>query len=176
MSHKDLLQQLFPLDLGGVFEQDIELKGKHLDDALDRAVRLLAQIFPDTADELIPGWERVYGITPDVGDALQLRRNRVTAKRRETGRLDKQYYIGIAATLGIEITIEELAPGQEGYGPAGIFVWRVNVLNQESEIFYFRAGESVAGDYLMWWAGEIDIEELFERLKPAHTLVLYAYT
>lgn len=176
MSCKDVLKQLFPLDLLGVFEKDIELEGRHLDDALERSSQLLAQIFPDTADELLTDWERVYGLTPGSDDPLQLRRNRVVAKRRETGRLDRQYFIDLAATFGIEITIDELAAGENGYGPEGIFVWRINILNVETEDFYFRAGESVAGDLLMWWTAEVDIDKnLFNDLKPAHTLALYVY-
>lgn len=164
-----------PVELSGVHEQDLAIEGGHLDEALDRAAALLEQIFPDTADELIPDWERLCGITPGASDTLQLRRTRVVARLKEQGRLDRQYYIDIAAALGVEITIDELAAGEEGYGPEGIFVWRVTAIDLDHEIIYFRAGESVAGDHLMTWRDVIDIEELFERLKPAHTLCLYAH-
>lgn len=174
-SHAEVLRQLMPVELSGVHEQDLAIEGKHLDEALDRATTLLEQIFPDTADELIPAWERLCGITPGADDTLQLRRTRVVAKLKEQGRLDRQYYIDIAAALGVEITIEELGPGDEGYGPEGIFVWRVTAIDLDHEIIYFRAGESVAGDYLMTWRYVIDIEEIIERLKPAHTLCLYAH-
>lgn len=164
-----------PLELSGVHEQDLAIEGKHLDEALSRAKKLLEQIFPDTADELIPDWERLCGITPEADDTLDRRRARVVAKLKEQGRLDRQYYIDIAAALGVKITIEELGPGDEGYGPEGIFVWRVNGIDIERDIIYFRAGQSCAGDHLMSWRDAIDIKEVFERLRPAHTLCLYAH-
>lgn len=175
MLHRDILKLLFPLEMGGVFEEDIELEGRRLDDALASAGRLLDQIFPDTADALLPDWERVCGLTPGAEDSLQLRRSRVVAKLREQGSLRRSYYIEMAAQLGYTITITELAPGQEGYGDEGIFVWRVTVAG-DTPVYYFRAGESAAGERLLWWPTLTAIEGLFEDVKPAHTLLIFAYS
>lgn len=175
MSHKEVLKALFPVELGGVFDQDITVEGAALDEVYSRMLQLLDEIFPDAADELIPDWERVCGLTPGLAVPLQLRRDNVVAKLREIGRLDKQFFIDVAAALGATITIEELDAGQDGYGPEGIFVWRVNISAIEETTYYFRAGESSAGDYLMWWNSDIGLEEIFEELKPAHTLALFVY-
>ena len=175
MSHKTILQQLFPIQLAGVFEADIEIEGKHLDDALDKAALLIAEMYADTCSDTIEDWERVCGVTPGESDTLQIRRNRVVAKLMATGRLDKQYFIDLAAALGTTITIDELDAGDDGYGDEGIWAWRVNVTDQESTTTYFRAGDSVAGDYLMSWVDDLGLEELFNELKPAHTQCLFAY-
>ncbi|MCE5274870.1 MAG: DUF2313 domain-containing protein [Deltaproteobacteria bacterium] len=175
MLHKDVLQLLFPTELGGVFDADIELEGSLLDEALTSSEQLLAEIFPEQANELLTDWERVCGLTPGASDTLQLRRQKVVAKLREQGSLCRNYYIELAAYLGYTITIEELASGAEGYGDEGIFVWRVTVANN-TPIYYFRAGDSSAGDYLLWWPVQTAIEGLFEDLKPAHTQIIFAYS
>lgn len=175
MLHKDVLRQLCPIRLGGIFDADIELEGAQLDQALARSKRLLAEIFPDQANELLADHERVCSLTPGDEDPLQLRRQKVIAKYREQGSLCRNYYIELAASLGYTITIEELASGQEGYGDEGIFVWRITVAN-DTPAYYFRAGESRAGGRLLWWPTLTALEGLFEDLKPAHTQLIFAYS
>lgn len=176
MSHRDALKLLFPLELAGVFEADLALEGASLDDAQERAEKLLLEVFADRADELIADWERVCGLTPLAADTLQKRRDRVVAKLRERGSLYLAYYVAIALTLGYEITIEELpanAAGFEEYGEGSIFIWRITVA--DSEVYYFRAGESEAGERLLDWNDDNALEDMFEDIKPAHTLLIWAY-
>jgi len=174
VSHSDILRQLFPIELGGVFDQDIALEGKHLDEALARSEKLQREIFPDTADELIAGWERVLEITPGSEDPLQIRRERIVTKLRKSGGLSVAYFLALAVEWGYDITIEELQANTDGLGAEGVFRWRVTV-NNATGIYYFRAGESRAGERLLWWIAQTGLEGLFENLKPAHTQVIFQY-
>ena len=46
MLHKDVLEKLMPLELEGVFDDDITIEGSHLDYAEASAVTLLSEMFP----------------------------------------------------------------------------------------------------------------------------------
>lgn len=174
MLHKDVLKLLFPVELGDVQDADRKIEGKHLDDALARAEQLLSEVFPDQSDELMPDWERVCALIPGESDTLQLRRQRLVAKMRETGGLSIPYFIQLAAELGYTITIDELQSDYTGYGDESIFIWRVTVQDVETTVYYFRAGESRAGEYLSWW-GDAELEDVINDLKPAHTEVWFVY-
>ncbi len=181
MSHSNVLKLLLPISLEGVFDQDIEIEGAHLDSAQNRAQELLGEMFPDGAHDLLPDWERVCGVIPGESDPLQLRKDRVIRQLRSKGGLSRQYFISLAAEMGFQITIDELCQFMAGIGRAGdalyeeecIFIWRVNVMNQP--LFYFRAGQSASGELLLWWPVETVLENLFIELKPAHTFVYFIY-
>ncbi|MDP2166775.1 MAG: DUF2313 domain-containing protein [Thermodesulfovibrionales bacterium] len=174
MFHKDVLRLLFPLELGGVFDADLELEGKHLDDAEGRAGDLLNETFPDEALELMPDWERVYELSP--GETLQERRDRLVAKIKELGGLSREYFIAIAAALGYTIEIIEYGPFRAGVGRAGDpvgdgnqWIWKVKGVSQNT--YYFRAGQSTCGERL---GGALaGLEAVLDELKPAHTAINY---
>lgn len=182
MLHKNALKLLFPIALQGDFEKDIELEGKHIDNAQSRAEQLLKEMFPDGAYELLHAWERVCGLVPGADDPLLLRRDRVIKKLREFGGLSRAYFIGLAASLGYTITIEELMPFMAGWGRAGdtlyiyesLWIWRVKVSGQA--LYYFRAGQSAAGERLLWWPVQSALENILTELKPAHTFVIFDYS
>lgn len=182
MSHKNVLKLLFPIDLGGDFEKDTELEGKHLDNVQSRAEDLLKEFFPDEAYELLQDWERVCGLTPGADDTLQLRRDMVIVKLRELGGLSRVYFIQLAASRGYTITIEELGPFMAGIGRAGdalyveavIWIWRVKVAGQS--LYYFRAGQAAANESLLWWPAQTALENILNELKPAHTFIIFDYS
>lgn len=182
MLHKDVLKRLLPIELSGEFEKDIEIEGKHLDDAQARAEKLLNEMFPDQSHELLPDWERVCGLMPGRDDTLQLRRDRVVRKLRERGGLSIPYFISLAAAMGYTITIEELLPFMAGWNRAGdtlyeyecIWIWRVKVSGQP--LYYFRAGQSLSGERLLWWQAQTALENILQELKPAHTFVIFDYS
>lgn len=185
MLHKDVLRLLFPLELTGDFDPDIEIEGKHLDDAQARAEDILKEMFPDQSSELLPHWERVCGFVTDTDEPLQKRRDRVINKLRELGGLSIPYFVSLAAALGYVITIEELTPFRVGVGRCGdriylhevIFIWRVKTEGM-SPLYYFRAGQSASGERLLWWTVDIqeELEGLIKELKPAHTYAIFEYT
>lgn len=184
LRHKDALTLLFPLELGGVFHGDTAVEGASLDATADSAERLLSEMFPDTAVELLPDWERVCGVYPQEGDPLQFRRDRVVRKLRELGDIKKPYFEMLAATLGYQIHIEEYIPTMAEWAGAGdelivpddpavLFVWNFHILNQE--IHYFRAGQSLAGDHLSWWNPADELEGILQDLRPAHVRFDFTY-
>jgi uncharacterized protein YmfQ (DUF2313 family) len=172
--HAKALRMLFPVELVGMHENDLALEGQQLDTAQASAELLLREMFPQTVDATIADWERVYDLTPDPADTLQMRQAKIIIKMRELGGLSIPYYMTLAANMGYDdITIEELAPNTDGYGPEGIFRWRVTFTG--TPVYYFRAGRSRAGDPLVGGAVPTAMEGIFEELKPAHTQVIYAY-
>jgi len=180
MNHADILKLLFPAEIVGECEADIETEGAQLDAVQTSAEDVLNEMFADVTYRLLTSYERAYGLTPEDGDPLQVRRRALLRKMREIGGLSRAYFIGIAASYGIEITIDEFMPFMCGWNRAGdslapeevIWLWQVNA--PETTEYYFRAGESVAGERLGWWMAGI-LEAIFEELKPAHTKILFTY-
>lgn len=182
MTHKDVLKLLFPIELSGDFDKDIELEGGFLDAAQERVEDLLKEIFVDQSYELIADWERVCGLTPNADDTMQIRRERIINKIRERGGLSRAYFIDIISAFGYIITIEEYMPFMAGCGRAGdavytqkvIYVWRVKAPSQT--LYYFRAGQSAAGERLLWWPNIQNLEDIMNELKPAHTYIVFNYS
>ncbi len=178
MNHADILKLLFPLkNVGGVFNDDIGIEGKYLDDLKTSADNLLLELYPDTTTQLIADWERTYTIVTPDGASLADRRLAVVQKRRLRRKLTRKYFVNLAATVGYTVIIEELPPNSAEYGGAWktIYIWRVHVQGSAKEITYFTAGDSSAGDLLADWPLEDILENLFEALKPAHTHVYFVY-
>jgi uncharacterized protein YmfQ (DUF2313 family) len=181
MSHKDVLKQLFPLELGGMFDADTALEGKALDTAQARAEGLLRQIFADMAAELLPDWERVCGLTPGSSDPLQLRQLMVVKKLRELGDIKSPDFVALAAALGFTVTIVQLTPCMCGwsrccdrlYTTDIWWIWQINVLGTPS--YYFRSGQSAAGERLSWFPAATALETLFNDIKPADVWLWFVY-
>ncbi len=182
MDNADVLKLLFPLpELGGVFQDDIDLEGRELDAVQTSAEQLLKEMHPDTAYYLLDSWERVYKLTPSSDDPLQVRRDAVIQKMRARGGLSRAYFIALAAVYGWTITIDELQPFMCGWNCCGDslyiegvrWIWRVNVSGQA--VYSFKAGLSAAGERLTWWVADTVLESLFTELKPAHTYVIFHY-
>lgn len=148
-----------------------------------RAHDLVEEADPRTAVELVADWERLLGLPdPCAGQAvtLQERRERVVQKLTTLGGQSRAYFIAVAAALGFAITIEEFRPFRASMSSAGDpvcdedwwFVWRVH--GPEQTIRDFRVSASVTGEPLRNWGNQI-LECVLARLKPAHTLVQFAY-
>lgn len=139
-------------------------------------------VTPWYASHYLADWERVLGLTPGSGNTWQQRLSRVIAKIAETGGLSIPYFIRLAAGMGYTITISEPQPFRAGVSRAGeriyikeiIWCWTVNIHARHLDVWRFRAGRSVAGERLAVWSDPV-IEELFMRLKPAHTFVSFTW-
>lgn len=150
-----------------------------------RAVDLLRECDPRTAFEMLSDWERVTGLPDQCTGALitiQERRQAVAMKLASTGGQSRQYFIDLAAALGVEITITEFLPFQAGRSVAGDALynddgwrhfWKVNS-PETTNVNYFRAGMSAAGEPLRTW-GDKSLECIINVRKPAHTTVFFAY-
>lgn len=182
MNHGDILKLLYPIDLQGVNQDDMVLEGKQLDTAQASAERLLRECFPDMTCDLLASWERVYGLVPFAEDPMQLRIEKLIQKIRAHGGLSRAYFISLAATMSYTIAIEEYLPFMCGWGRCGDplyvpevrWIWRVSVSGYP--LYYFRAGQSGAGERLLWWPAQTALENIFNELKPAHTHIIYDYS
>lgn len=150
-----------------------------------RLVDLRNEADPLTILELLPEWERLVGI-PDpcaegVATTLAARRAAVQAKLLATGGASRQYFIDYAAALGYPgATIDEFRPmgcndtcNDSLWSELDRFVWMVNLPGDGG--CYVMTCNDTCNDYLQVW-GETEIECRINRLKPAHTVVVFAYT
>ncbi|MCW5666465.1 MAG: DUF2313 domain-containing protein [Piscinibacter sp.] len=148
-----------------------------------RMLDLVGESDPRLTVELLPDWERVAGL-PDpcvgAGQTLELRRAALTAKLTNVGGQSRAFYLEVAARLGYSITIDEffteaeaIAAGIPYTGTSWAHTWRINAA--EETVREFRVGGSVAGERLRSWGNEM-LECVMNRLKPAHTILLFAYS
>jgi uncharacterized protein YmfQ (DUF2313 family) len=131
-----------------------------------RAADLLeVEADPGSADELLPEWEHLFGLSGD-GLTTTERRQAVAQRARLIGGQSREFFISVAAALGFEITITEHAPyicgisrcgdtgGRWELGPAEIrFMWHVAVPA----------------------ASAPTLEPIFEAWRPAHTVIFFTY-
>ncbi|MDH5298116.1 MAG: YmfQ family protein [Desulfobulbaceae bacterium] len=170
-----------PLALGGVFDDDVAVESAHLDSAEANGDALLLEMYPDTTASLLPDWERVLALTPGDDEPLQSRRAKVVRKLRERGGLSIPYWLRLAESLGYEVEIVEPTPSManwlcaddELFDEVVDYQWGLVIKNQP--VYEFCAGESCAGEPLLWFESQTYLEELFTRLKPGHTDVYFVY-
>ena len=148
-----------------------------------RAAQLLAETDPATTSELLPDWERVVGL-PDpcvtTEQTVAERRQALEGRLTSVGGQSRRFFIELAARLGYSITIDEFASsgaataaGIPFTGDGWAHTWRVNVPTTVA-VTPFRVGAGSVGEPLRVWSNEV-IECQFNRYKPAHTVVLFAY-
>ncbi|MDH3975623.1 MAG: DUF2313 domain-containing protein [Deltaproteobacteria bacterium] len=160
--HADILKKLFPVkNMEGLHDIDTIVEGDYLDKTSSHGDELLDEMLPQTTGDLIGDWERITGVSPNDIDTIDERREQVVAKLRARGRLDKQYFIDLAAAYGYSITIEGYKQMRCGEAECGdvlapeeiVYVWKVIISEQNQEL-----------------------EALFNKLKPAYALVEFEYT
>ena len=186
MKHADLLARLLPpvsySPTDPTLATELNAEGNALDAVQANGARLLAGITPDGAGEMITDWERVLGITPEVGATQQERIDAVVEKIAEVGGLSIPYFKALAARLGYKIDIVEPQPFRVDQGRIGdtiyiddiIFVWQVAIEGTPNIAYYFRVGQSAIGERLLSFSDPV-LEQVFTDLKPAHTFVYFSY-
>lgn len=146
-----------------------------------RASDLREEADPRTTSELLPDWERAFGL-PDpcvtIPDTYGERIAALVEKVTRIGGQSPAYFIAVAARLGFTITITEFNPftvektvEDTLTGEAWQFAWRVNA--PPATVTYFSVVSYVSEPLADWGNG--GLECAITRLKPAHTTVLYAY-
>lgn len=151
-----------------------------------RALELIEEADPQTTLELLTEWERVAGL-PDPclqkADTLQERRMVLLAKLTNSGGQSIAFYLQVAESLGYSgTTIDESRPFVCGISRCGDklngghsvrYVWHVNVPGPR--VTTFRCGVSRCGEKLTNIDRAEDLECLLNRLKPAHSHLIFNY-
>jgi uncharacterized protein YmfQ (DUF2313 family) len=143
---------------------------------------LLNEADPRGTLELLADWERVCGLPTScmsgIDQPVAQRRNAVVAQLTAIGGQSRVYYIGVAAELGYVITITEFRPWTVDmpidlpiYGEDWAYAWQVNAA---SETVLFWPVNGAVNEPLAAWGNEL-LECVLTRLKPAHTIILFAY-
>lgn len=151
---------------------------------------LLDELTPSQTVGSLAEWETELGLpeecvsSPATDDAS--RRREIFRKANSLGGCSAAYFEALAALHGFDIRVEEFyllaSPFKAGHSAAGdsltqgpwLFTWRVVVPIAVANVTEFKAGHSAAGDPLRRWGLE-ELECFIDRLKPSHTLVVYAY-
>jgi uncharacterized protein YmfQ (DUF2313 family) len=190
MNHAELLKLLLPPvsydasgEGGAVLAATIEAEGAALDRAHVLASYVLEALTPWGADGLwLTDWERVLGLPDEcaggLGQTIAERMAAAVAKVRERGGQSRDYFIGVAAALGYEITIEEFdahscvsACNQ----PIRHEDWRyaLRVRAPETTVRWFTCVSGCSDPLASW--GNALLECVLNRLKPAHTHLIFTY-
>lgn len=184
--HADLLGRLLPPVSYDPNEPslatELTAEGAALDRTQSDSDALAREIIPFYAQQLLPDWERVCGLTPALDAPLQQRIASVVAKINETGGLSIPYFKRLAQSLGYAIEIVEPQPfrvdesrvGEALYIEDIIYEWEVVVQGAPTLLYWFRVDESAVGESLLSF-GDPVIEAVFQDLKPAHTFVSFSY-
>lgn len=148
-------------------------------------MNLIEEADPRTAYDLFTDWERVAGL-PDACDLafggdqeLGQRREALLARLTSVGGQTVAYYISVAKAMGYDITITEYhehtvdddvdhALNSADWN----FAWSVNVAT-EVTVFDITVDDTV-DDPIAYWGYAI-LECAFDRIKPAHTYLLFTY-
>jgi uncharacterized protein YmfQ (DUF2313 family) len=143
---------------------------------------LIEEADPLTTFELLGDWERVVGLLAcrtSPAALLSQRRAELHAKLTNLGGQTPQYFIDLAASIGIIITITEFRPwtcdmacNLPIYGEDWAYTWQVNA--PLVTIKYWTCIDA-CNEPLAVWGNDL-LECLLTLYKPAHTFILFAYS
>jgi uncharacterized protein YmfQ (DUF2313 family) len=138
----------------------------------DRCDNLLDEWDPRTALETLEDWERVLGLAPASDATVSARQVAAAAACAARGGSTPAYFVALAAGLGYVATLDEPPV-------TATHTWRLNVDLAASSATVAeteaRAGSARSGDRISDRA-VAELEAAINRAKPAHTVVLFAYT
>lgn len=148
-----------------------------------RVDQLVEDADPRITFELLADYERLFGLPTDcmfgIDQSLEQRRSALISQMVSVGGQSRAYLIALAAAAGFTVTITEFSPftvdmtvADPIYGPDWWFAWQVN--GALSTVTYFLVTSGV-NEALAAWGNNL-LECLINRFKPAHTVVLFAYT
>lgn len=127
------------------------------------ANQLLVDAFPATVDDVLEEWNATLGL-PGIygytGADLPTQQRQVVAALIDSGGQSAAYFIALAASLGLSIQISGYRPARVTdavnapmYGTAWSHAWLVH--------------SAVVADY-------DNLRLIFERYKPAHTVIVWS--
>lgn len=150
-----------------------------------RGTQLLDEADPRTTYELLADWERVAGLPgtcallAGIDLSVEQRRAALLAKITERGGQSRAYFIALAARLGFTVTITEFHEWSVNddveyalNGSDWNFAWQINA--PLHTVIDWTADSDVEMPFAVW--GNALLECALSKDKPAHTVVLFAYT
>lgn len=153
----------------------------------ERTMDLIKESNPATTFELLPDWERVFGLpdecAPEETLTLQQRRQRILQLLTTRGGQNKSFYQTLASQFGFDVDVIEVSdqpPFRAGQGRAGDRltngIWRYAFIVQApaDSIVRFRAGISTAGERLLLVQNST-LQCLIEKYKPAHAVAIFTF-
>jgi len=145
---------------------------------------LLVGAFPATADALLTDWEAALGLPGPFGSLAGTtagRRAAVVAALANTGGQSKAYFIALAASLGMTITITEFLPYSVSKpvntpiaGDQWAHSWQVNA--SAAIAISYTPPASLDIVQATPGFGNPLLESLLSAFKPAQTLCITSYT
>ena len=149
-----------------------------------RAERLIIEADPRETNELLMDFERMCGL-PDpcavsISDEITTseRRRAILAVLTGIGGQSAAYFVQLAESLGYSITVTEFRLHDVNstvedpiYSHPWQYAWQVEM--PAVRVSYKTVSDTVS-DPLAWW-GNILLECLIRRYKPAHTTVIFTY-
>lgn len=185
MLHNEVLARLFPLELGGMHEDDVAVDGAALDRVQAAVDALLLEMYPGTATLLLERWEALYEIVPAPGATIEQRQAAAEAKYLLKPDIKKPFLVAMAASIGFTIRIDDYIESMSEWLCADD-----ELLEEPWE--FFEAGLAGAGDTLAFqhdvlnWIWEVVVisgpaapspalEELLQDLRSADIQLNFTY-
>lgn len=183
------LERFFPKGKAWAFEENSNLSKLLEGLAVEfcRVQERIDQMFierdPRKTNELLTDWETALGLPDecsDLGATQETRRNQIVEKLTNVGGSSAVYFEQIAESLGFNVSVNDFFSFQAGKSRAGdaltnaewTFWFQVSAPSDLAESF--KAGTGKAGDKLVTIGNET-LECTFQKLKPAHTEVLFVF-
>jgi uncharacterized protein YmfQ (DUF2313 family) len=156
---------------------------------------------PRLTHELLPEWERAFGLPDECFPATQSeedRRRMLVFKMTLLGGQSREFFQGVAKWSGHPITISELSPYMAGlsecgdtrneYDETGLYRWYLGgeeqrfywSINAETAVLdWMRAGDpgsEVGVHHMLEIVTASPLDCLLQRWKPAHTIMTFDYS
>jgi len=177
--HKDAVKKLMPIDLEGDYNKDIETEGQILDKINSDLSDCMNELFPLRCSEInIKLFEETCGIKVS-NKSIDERKTAIIAQLRSQGGISVEKIIEYANSLGYDIEIIENKPALCGDAECGEsiiskynIIWQFMIKIVGLLPTYFRAGESGAGEYLVYYNPDPNLLLNLNKVKPAY---MYSY-
>lgn len=163
------------------------------------AVLLTRETDPRETIEMLPDWERAFGLPdPCVAEPLTIddRRKALMTRMTMEGGQSRPFFKAVAKSIGYDIEVREWSPFMAGISSVGdtrptgtageIFRWEIgppemrfywSVKVDATRLSWFRAASGQAGvDPHLRIGIATDLECVLRRWKPAHTEILFDYS
>ena len=191
-SPQDVLRELIaispdgealPLDGAGIWPLWLAPLASEISLCEASAEGMLVEINPGDAVILLPDYERVLGPDPFGRDPTDLAGRQTLAFQRWTMRGGQSiaFFIGLAASLGVTITIDEAWPLECGEAECGDSLisdpeglkWLVTL--PQTQVFEPECGAIECGDDMGSFEPSF-VQTLISALRPASTEPVFSYT